>query len=141
MNRFLNSVVSWLRAGYPEGIPPTDTFAVLALLTRRLSNDDIKIVAHELMQRGEFDKVDIGVLISKLTDELPSEEDVERVRMRLAAKGWPVDDVRSASHRAPPPCCCPPWNGRWTAGILPWSWFRQVSIANPSCVLCAWAMP
>lgn len=94
MNRFLSSVVSWLRAGYPEGIPPTDTFAVLALLTRRLSNDDVKIVAHELMQRGEFDKVDIGVLISKLTDELPSEEDVERVRMRLAAKGWPLDDER-----------------------------------------------
>ena len=94
MNRFLNSVVSWLRAGYPEGIPPTDTFAVLALLTRRLSNDDIKIVAEDLMQRGEFDKVDIGVLISKLTDELPSEEDVERVRARLAAKGWPLDDDR-----------------------------------------------
>ncbi len=46
------------------------------------------------MQRGEFDKVDIGVLISKLTDELPSEEDVERVRLRLAAKGWPLDDER-----------------------------------------------
>ena len=92
MNRFLNSVVSWLRAGYPEGVPPTDTFALLALLTRRLSNDEVKIVAHELMQRSEFDKIDIGVLINKLTDELPSEEDIERVRMRLAAKGWPLDD-------------------------------------------------
>ena len=94
MNRFLNSVVSWLRAGYPEGIPPTDTFAVLALLTRRLGNDEVKIVAHELMQRDDFDDIDIGVLINKLTDELPSEEDVERVRMRLAAKGWPLDDER-----------------------------------------------
>ena len=46
------------------------------------------------MQRDEFDKVDIGVLISKLTDELPSEEDIERVRARLAAKGWPLDDER-----------------------------------------------
>jgi hypothetical protein len=94
VNRFLNSVVSWLRAGYPEGIPPTDTFAVLALLTRRLSNDEVKLVAHELTQRDEFDKVDIGVLINKLTDELPSEEDIERVRTRLAAKGWPLDDGR-----------------------------------------------
>ena len=94
MNGFLSSVVSWLRAGYPEGVPPTDTFAVLALLTRRLSNDEVKIVAQELMQRDEFDKVDIGVLISKLTDELPSEEDIERVRARLAAKGWPLDDDR-----------------------------------------------
>ncbi len=94
MNRFLNSVVSWLRAGYPEGIPATDTFAVLALLTRRLSNDEVKLVANELMQREGFDKIDIGVLISKLTDELPSSEDIERVRIRLAAKGWPLDDER-----------------------------------------------
>ena len=92
MNNFLSSVVSWLRAGYPEGVPPTDTFALLALLTRRLGNDEVKIVANALMERGDFDKTDIGVLISKLTDELPSEEDIERVRERLVAKGgWPLD--------------------------------------------------
>ena len=94
MNRFLNSVVSWLRAGYPEGVPPTDTFALLALLTRRLSNDEVKLVAHELMRRDNFDDIDIGVMVSKLTDELPSEEDIERVRARLAAKDWPLDDER-----------------------------------------------
>jgi hypothetical protein len=46
------------------------------------------------MQRGDFDHVDIGVLITQLTDELPSPEDIERVRERLAAKGWPLDDAR-----------------------------------------------
>ena len=100
MNGFLSSIVSWLRAGYPEGIPPTDTFAVLALLTRRLSNDEVKLVAHELMQRDDFDDVDIGVMINKLTDELPSEEDIERVRTRLAAKGWPLDNERQAGDQA-----------------------------------------
>ena len=94
MNRFLNSVVAWLRAGYPEGIPPTDYFPVLALLSRRLSNDEVKLVARDLMHRGDFDHVDIGVLITQLTDELPSPTDVERVRERLAAKGWPLDDAR-----------------------------------------------
>ena len=94
MNRFLTSVVNWLRAGYPEGIPPTDYFPVLALLTRRLSNDEVKEVARELMTRGDFDHVDIGVLITQMTDELPSPADVERVRERLAAKGWPLDDAR-----------------------------------------------
>ena len=83
---------SWIRAGYPEGIPATDTFPVLALLTRRLSNDEVKAVTHELMQRGDFDNVDIGVLITQLTDELPTPEDIERVRARLAAKGWPFDE-------------------------------------------------
>jgi hypothetical protein len=96
VSRFLNSIVSWLRAGYPDGVPPTDTFALLALLTRRLGNDEVKIVAHELMRRDNFDDIDIGVLISKLTDELPSEEDIERVRARLAAKGWPLDDERDS---------------------------------------------
>jgi hypothetical protein len=52
------------------------------------------MVAHELMQRGDFDDVDIAVLITQITDELPSPEDVERVRERLAAKGWPLDDAR-----------------------------------------------
>ena len=94
MNRFLNSVVAWLRAGYPDGIPPTDYFPVLALLSRRLSNDEVKLVARDLMQRGDFDHVDIGVLITQLTDELPTPADVERVRERLATKGWPLDDAR-----------------------------------------------
>ena len=94
MNRFLSSIVAWLRAGYPDGIPPTDYFPVLALLSRRLSNDDVKLVAGELMQRGDFDHVDIGVLITQMTDQLPSPEDVERVRGRLAAKGWPLDNAR-----------------------------------------------
>ena len=98
MNRFLNSVVSWLRAGYPEGIPPTDTFALLALLANRLTNDEVKAVANALMERGDFDKIDIGVLISKLTDELPSDTDIERVRSRLAAKGWPLDDEHDSEH-------------------------------------------
>jgi hypothetical protein len=83
-----------LRAGYPEGIPPTDYFPVLALLSRRLSNDEVKLVARELMQRGDFDHVDIGVLITQLIDELPSPVDIERVRERLVAKGWPLDDAR-----------------------------------------------
>jgi hypothetical protein len=73
---------------------------VLALLTRRLSNDEVKAVAHELMQRGDFDNVDIGVLITQITDELPSSEDVERVRARLAAKGWPFDEAHDAEDPA-----------------------------------------
>jgi hypothetical protein len=100
VNGFLSSIVSWLRAGYPEGIPPTDTFALLALLTRRLSSDEVKAVAHELNQRGEFDDIDIGVLITQLTDELPSPQDIERVRTRLAAHGWPLDDEHDAEDHA-----------------------------------------
>jgi hypothetical protein len=94
VNRFLTSIVAWLRAGYPEGIPPTDYFPVLALLSRRLSHDEVKAVARGLMQRDGFDEIDIGVLITQMTDHLPSPDDIERVRERLAAKGWPLDDAR-----------------------------------------------
>jgi hypothetical protein len=94
VNRFLTSIVEWLRAGYPEGIPPTDYFPVLALLSRRLSHDEVKLVAHEFRHSPDVDDADIGVLITRITDELPSPEDIERVRTRLAAKGWPLDDAR-----------------------------------------------
>lgn len=94
MNRFLTAIVGWVRAGYPEGVPPKDTFPILALLQRRLSTDEVKAVAEELMRQGEFDNIDIGVAITQLTDNVPSPEDIERVRERLAAKGWPLDDPR-----------------------------------------------
>ncbi len=100
MDGFLGSIVNWIRAGYPEGVPATDTFPVLALLTRRLSNDEVKTVSKELMDRGDFDHVDIGVMITRLTDELPSSEDVERVRARLATKGWPFDGPHRAEDHA-----------------------------------------
>ena len=92
MNRFLHRIINWLRVGYPQGIPPTDYIPLLALLSRRLTNDEVEAVAKELMDSGEFDNVAIGVAITQITDESPSPEDVERVRARLAAKGWPLDD-------------------------------------------------
>ena len=42
MNRFLSAIVSWLRAGYPNGVPPPDYLPVLALLSRRLTPDEVK---------------------------------------------------------------------------------------------------
>ncbi|MDT5192959.1 MAG: hypothetical protein QOI28_5210 [Mycobacterium sp.] len=96
MNGFLAKIVAWLNAGYPEGVPGPDRVPLLALLTPRLSNDEVKTVAQGLIDRGEFDDVDIGVLITQMTDELPTPDDIERVRARLATKGWPLDDPRDA---------------------------------------------
>jgi Protein of unknown function (DUF3349) len=94
VNRFLTKIVEWITAGYPEGVPGPDRVPLLALLKRRLTDDEVKAVAQELMDRSEFNDVDIGVLITHITDEMPSPEDVERVRARLAAYGWPLDDPR-----------------------------------------------
>ncbi len=96
MNNFLGKIVAWITAGYPEGVPGPDRVPLFALLKPRLTDDEVKAVVRELIDRGEFDQVDIGVLITQLTDGLPAPEDVERVRARLAAKGWPLDDSRDS---------------------------------------------
>jgi hypothetical protein len=96
VTKFLAKIVAWITAGYPDGVPGPDRVPLLALLQRRLSDDEIKAVAKDLMDRGEFDEVDIGVLITEMTDELPTPDDIERVRERLAAKGWPLDDPHDA---------------------------------------------
>ncbi|MGB3482159.1 MAG: DUF3349 domain-containing protein [Mycobacterium sp.] len=100
MNRFLNTIVSWLRAGYPDGVPRTDYLPLFALLSSELSTDEVKLIARELLNRSELDDADIGAEIVRLTDELPSPGDIERVRERLAAKGWPLDDPREAEDRS-----------------------------------------
>jgi hypothetical protein len=94
VTKFLAKIVAWITAGYPEGVPGPDRVPLLALLKRRLTDNEVRSVAKELRERGEFDHVDIGVLITQITDELPSYEDIERVRARLTAKGWPLDDPR-----------------------------------------------
>jgi hypothetical protein len=96
VTKFLAKIVAWITAGYPEGVPGPDRVPLFALLKPRLTDDEVKSVAKELDSRGEFDEVDIGVLITQLTDELPDPADVERVRNRLAAKGWPLDDTRDS---------------------------------------------
>ncbi|MGA7051629.1 MAG: DUF3349 domain-containing protein [Mycobacterium sp.] len=87
-------VVGFLRAGYPEGVPDHDYVPLLALLRRRLTDDEVITVATEALARRNVpvDATDVRVAITKITDEMPSPEDTERVRQRLAAVGWPVGD-------------------------------------------------
>jgi Protein of unknown function (DUF3349) len=94
MTKFLAKIVAWITSGYPEGVPGPDRVPLFALLKRRLTDDEVKSVVTALKDLGEFDDTDIGVLITQITDALPLPDDVERVRARLAAKGWPLDDPR-----------------------------------------------
>ena len=95
---FLGSIVSWLRAGYPEGVPESDYIPLLAVLARRLSNEEVIAVAHELIAAGELpvDDIDIGSVIVKMTDELPRDEDINRVRENLSGHGWPLAEPRAS---------------------------------------------
>ena len=86
-------MVAFIRAGYPQGVPETDYVPLLALLRRRLSDDEVAAAATQLAARGEMniDTADIGAAIIRITDELPSLADLERVQRRLEAIGWPVE--------------------------------------------------
>jgi Protein of unknown function (DUF3349) len=86
-------VVDWLREGYPTGLPSRDYITLIALLRRRLTDAEVTQVSHQLATTGTLpaDRVDVGEAIAKVTSELPSDEDITRVREYLADHGWPVD--------------------------------------------------
>ena len=94
MTSMLTRVVAWIREGYPTGVPERDYVPLMALLRRRLTDKEVKRVSRALVRSRTIPAgtVEIGVGITKVTDELPSPADVQRVRRRLAKKGWPTED-------------------------------------------------
>ncbi|AKT50381.1 DUF3349 domain-containing protein [Arsenicicoccus sp. oral taxon 190] len=93
MNPYLERVVNWLRAGYPNGVPDNDYQPLLALLRRRLTDTEVEELGDELVRNGMVpaDKIDVGVGIIKVTDDLPTEDEIQRVGSRLRESGFPVD--------------------------------------------------
>lgn len=96
VSNFITKIVAWIKSGYPDGVPRPDQVPLFALLRRRLTDEEVKAVAQTLLDSGEFDHIDIGVLITEITDELPAPADIERVRAKLATYGWPLDDPRDS---------------------------------------------
>jgi hypothetical protein len=87
----LNSIISWLRAGYPEGVPDVDYVPLFALLASELTNDDMNAIALELELSGDPQSAQaIKAAIKAVTDGHASDADVARVRARLAGGGWPL---------------------------------------------------
>lgn len=88
----LQTVVSFLRTGYPEGVPEQDYQPLLALLRRRLSLDEVREVAGALRDSGHPCTAEtICQAIANITRAEASEADIERVRAHLLASGTPVE--------------------------------------------------
>lgn len=95
---FFQRILDWLRAGYPDGVPPTDLPPLFALLQRRLTKKEIKKVAKELIASNKvpgepktpISEEEAQELMQQVAGVVPIEADLDRVRKRLAKKGWPL---------------------------------------------------
>jgi hypothetical protein len=98
----LQSVISWLRAGYPDGVPSTDYIPLFALLGSQVTDVEVLAIAEELAQESDPQSAAaIKRAINQVTHEKPTEADVNRVKAHLAAGGWPLAPVEpSAAERA-----------------------------------------
>jgi nucleotide-binding universal stress UspA family protein len=87
------NVLKWLHQGYPEGVPPKDYFALLALLKRSLSEEEVVKAAQTVLKGAGSDTVtddEIRVAIQKVTEKEPNPEEIHQVASRLASVGWPL---------------------------------------------------
>lgn len=94
------SIVAFLRAGYPSGAPVVGYAPLLALLPRRVSDDEVTTIAtkllapkrrsitHPSITHPSITDVDVGVEITRVSDRLPSVDEIDRVRRRLSGMGW-----------------------------------------------------
>ncbi|GAA2628113.1 DUF3349 domain-containing protein [Paractinoplanes durhamensis] len=96
-SNFLSRSVEWLRAGYPTGVPRQDYVALLGVLRRKLTEDEIRGLAKELAAQSvlsddPISSQDIEDLISQSMLQEATPADVTRVSAHLAAGGWPLVD-------------------------------------------------
>jgi hypothetical protein len=96
-SNFLTRSVDWLRAGYPTGVPRRDYVALLGLLRRKLTEDEVRKIAQELADESQkssepISTADIEAMIDDKVLQTATPEDVARVSARLAAGGWPLVD-------------------------------------------------
>ena len=95
MNPALERIVGWLRSSYPAGVPERDFQPLLALMRRRLSEEEVHELGDRLVADGlvPADRVDVGVGILKRTDEVPTPDEMHRVGEHLRASGWDIEGL------------------------------------------------
>nr|WP_296071853.1 DUF3349 domain-containing protein [uncultured Actinoplanes sp.] len=96
-SNFLMRAVDWLRAGYPAGVPRQDYVALLGLLRRKLTEEEVRKIAQDLADQSvqtsdPISSQDIEAMITDSVLQEATPEDMVRVAARLAAGGWPLVD-------------------------------------------------
>ncbi|MFI7540782.1 DUF3349 domain-containing protein [Actinoplanes sp. NPDC049599] len=97
-SNFMVRAVEWLRAGYPTGVPRGDYVALLGVLRRKMTEDEVRAFAIDLADQSvlagddPISTADIEQMISSALLQEATPEDVVRISARLAAGGWPLAD-------------------------------------------------
>ena len=98
-----HSILQWLRAGYPEGVPGPDRVPLLALLRATpLTEDQVKEVVGHLtdvqhgLPEGEISRDNIAEFIKDVTHHDAGPENIQRVAAKLAAAGWPLAGINES---------------------------------------------
>ena len=87
----LTKIITWLRAGYPDGVPDVDYIPLFALLGSELTDSEVKAIGSELVKESKPESAEeIRRAIEAVTSHKPGDADIARVRARLAAGGWPL---------------------------------------------------
>lgn len=97
----VQSVIDWLRSGYPGGVPGPDRVPLLALLRNTpLSEDEIKEVVRQIVAEEAtapaghlIDHDEIERFIEGVAHHDGGPENVRRVAAVLAAAGWPLGSL------------------------------------------------
>lgn len=93
---YFQSVLDWLHMGYPEGVPPTDYYPLLALLARSLTEDEVVqatwAVLREAHSADTVTQDQIRKAVHEVIDKKPSPHEINQVAARLARVGWPLAD-------------------------------------------------
>lgn len=121
----VSSILRWLRAGYPEGVPPKDYYPLLALLRDTLSREEFEevITRIESLDADPIRVRDIRAAIAHVTSERPGDDDVRAVAARLAAVGWPLSGgarKRAQQHAAEYPADPAPVHANPVQRALAW---------------------
>ncbi len=87
----IQSMVTYLRTGYPDGVPVHDYQPLFALLRRQLSPDEVALVARELAVTGDTATADaIEAAIRSASTVTPTDADIARVQAHLSAGSPPA---------------------------------------------------
>ena len=87
----IKRILGWLTVGYPKGVPPTERYALIALLHHTLTAEEVHEVIAALtaehsaaLEDGVITEDEIRDMITKVVADAPRDEDLRKADGELA---------------------------------------------------------